>query len=184
MLNIDPIWSADIQQQHFRLLLDAMSRPGQIRQLASPPRTGTSALALLATLVDNEVTLADPYRLLSDLELSMLQVQLESVEQADFILCDGHKAPSFDPKLGSLPDPDQSATLLLTLDQIGSGDKTLTLSGPGIADTQQLALEGLHAHWIAAREEWVASFPLGVDLILIDAERFVAIPRTTTIRVM
>lgn len=183
MLTIDPIWSPDIQQQHFRLLLDAMARPGLVKELRALPQSGISAIALLATLVDNEVSLADPDGLLSDLDASMLQARFVPVAQADFIVCDGRRTPNIDPRLGTLTDPDQSATLFLMLDELNRGDISMLLKGPGIDGSRQLSVAGLHPHWLSVRDDWVAAFPLGVDMILFDAKRFTALPRTTHVKV-
>ena len=54
----------------------------------------------------------------------------------------------------------------------------------GVMALLQAACAGLHPDWIAAREEWNADFPLGVDLILVDKTKLVAMPRTTRINVL
>src|SRR4030065_127577 len=52
-------------------------------------------------------------------------------------------------------------------------------SGAEIDGDSALAVSGLHPGWIDARADWVAAFPLGVDVILCDGARFAAPPRTT-----
>jgi len=189
MLHLDPIWMADNQQANFRLLLDAMARPGQCYSLIITPEKGLAALALLATLLDSEVSLADPHALLHKDDWPMLQAKSVHAEQADYVICDGNHAPIFKPKLGTLPSPDQSATLILVVDSIvdGNGDTSansdihLTLTGPGIASRNQLLIKGLNKQWLEKREDWVCTFPLGVDFILVDDRQMVAIPRTTKV---
>ncbi len=64
-----------IQQAHFRLLLEAMARPGLVQPLIALPEKGHPALTILATLLDAEVSLADPDKLLQDDDWPMLQVK-------------------------------------------------------------------------------------------------------------
>jgi len=184
MLKLDPIWQPDTQQANFRLLLDAMAHPGCCYELNAVLIKGLTALPVLATLLDAEVSLADPYNLLREKDWSMLQAKTALPAQADYILCNGSHVPNFAPKLGALPCPEQSATLLLTIDQIGHGDINIKLSGPGIQGFESLAIKGLLPQWLLKREEWVSSFPLGVDLMLIAGCQVIAIPRSTKVEIM
>lgn len=176
------IWQPLLQQQLFRGLLDAFSYPGRIAACAAP---GTpSWLALLSALVDGQTTLADPRQLLDESSRSKLEARLASPEQAAFILLDGSRAPELLPNLGTLEAPETGATLLLRVEALhdtGAGALRLQLSGPGIRQPLSIGVDGLHADWIAARNDWVGSFPLGVELVLCDAQRIVALPRTTRI---
>ena len=184
MLKLDPIWMADEQQANFRLLLDAMARPGKCQTLEVTPEKGPAALAILATLLDAEVSLADPDKLLHDSDWPMLQAKSGHVEQADYVICDGSLAPNFIPKLGTLPSPDQSATVILVVDAVGEGNTHLKLTGPGIADSNQLLIKGLEKQWLEKREDWVCAFPLGIDFILADDKQMVALPRTTKVELI
>jgi alpha-D-ribose 1-methylphosphonate 5-triphosphate synthase subunit PhnH len=184
MLSLDPIWMPDTQQGHFRLLLDAMARPGTCHTLTTVPKEGHSVLAVLTTLLDAEVSLADPHALLRSDDWPMLQTKSATVEQADYVLCDGSRAPNFTPKLGTLPSPEQSATLILVVGELGQGDTHLKLTGPGIANTESLMINGLDTQWLTLREDWVCSFPLGVDLVLVDGGQLAALPRTTKVEVL
>lgn len=184
MLALDPIWQAETQQIHFRLLLDVMSRPGRCHLLHATPAEGSVALSVLASLLDREVSLADPHGLLREQDWPMLQATVAIPEQADFILCDGLYIPSFTPRLGSLPSPEQSATLILVVNELGRGDSCLRLTGPGIADVETLVVEGLAEEWISARNEWVSAFPLGVDMILVAEQQVAALPRTTRVELI
>lgn len=183
-MKLDPIWQADIQQTHFRLLLDAMAHPGQRKPLKARPESGSVSLVVLATLLDAEVSLADPHNLLRCEDWNKLQVQSAPVESADYILCDGSQFPEFCPKIGTLPSPEKSATVILMVDHIGYGFTRLKLSGPGIAETVDLDIEGVLPEWFARREDWTCSFPLGVDFIMIDTTQLVALPRTTKVEIM
>ena len=59
---------------------------------------------------------------------------------------------------------------------------SLLLSGPGIESSARLGV-GLEGGWVAARAAKNVEFPLGVDLIFVDARfRLAALPRTTSVR--
>jgi len=183
MLKLDPIWQPDIQQTNFRLLLDAMAYPGRRFTIHAVPKEGHVALSVLATLLDAEVTLSDPYNLLRSDDWPMLQAKATSADKADYVLCDASQLPKFLPKLGTLPDPEQSATLILKVNKLGKGEKTLKLSGPGIKDIENLIVDGLNTEWLSNRDDWVCAFPLGVDMILVDEQHVAALPRTTKVEV-
>jgi alpha-D-ribose 1-methylphosphonate 5-triphosphate synthase subunit PhnH len=188
MLTIDPVWSAEIQQAHFRLLLDAMARPGKCHRFKAVPRQGPSVLAVLASLLDAAVSLADAHAVLREQDWPMLQAGSACAEQADYVLCRGAQPPNVQPKLGTLSSPEQSATLILLVaslqQQPGPDDTHLRLSGPGIKQHQTLAINGLHPGWLSQRKDWTDAFPLGVDIILVDTQQLAAIPRTTHVEVL
>lgn len=179
MIDVAPIWRPETQQLNYRVLLDAMARPGRVYGLHGTDQTHSAALATLATLLDGEVSLSDPMTLLRDTDWPMLQANSAAPDVADYVLCAGQPSPDFEPKLGSLPSPEMSATLVLVVDSLDGGDLHLTLRGPGIQGELELRTAGLNPDWIDRREDWVDAFPLGVDLVLTDATRVTALPRTT-----
>ncbi|HPB91181.1 MAG TPA: phosphonate C-P lyase system protein PhnH [Rugosibacter sp.] len=172
------VWQAHTQQRLFRRLLEAFSYPGRLLDATD---SGTTArLAILATLLDGEVNLADPHGLITPEDRRRLMASAAAPEQARFVVADAARVPNFTPALGSLESPEFGATLLLEVEQLGAGSPLL-LTGPGIASQKQLAVHGLHPDWIARRADWVSAYPLGVDIILCDAKHFAALPRTTQI---
>jgi alpha-D-ribose 1-methylphosphonate 5-triphosphate synthase subunit PhnH len=178
-MKIEAIWQAGTQQQVFRELLEALSRPGEVRELA-PLTGGASAMrAVLAALLDGETSLADPHDRVGAHDWALLQARRESCETARYVLADGARAPDFEPALGRLESPELGATVLIEAEAVGSGAQCVHLTGPGIDGSRALRMTGLHQDWLARRAGWVADFPLGVDLILADASRIVALPRTT-----
>ncbi len=182
MSQMDACWQADPQQQVFRLLLDAYSFPGKVQTL--PAGLAPAHRALLAALLDNTVSLHDCHGLLATHDSGLLQARHVAATEADFLLCDGAASTLPTPKLGTLSEPERSATLVLVLAAVGAGETLLHLRGPGIADTTPLSVGGWQRQWLEQRQHWCAAFPLGVDMILCDAQRLVAIPRTTTLEVM
>jgi len=169
-------WSSPRQQTVFRQLLSAFSFPGRIETLTE----GDALTQTLATLVDREATLADPQNLLNDLTRQRLQARMTGPERAQFIVADGSLPPVFEPSLGTLESPELGATILLQVAKLGEG-AAWQLTGPGIAASQSLAIAGLDPAWIERRRAWNEGFPLGVDLVLIDRGRVLALPRTTRI---
>ncbi len=167
-------WSAGHQQTVYRHLLRAFSFPGRIETLGD----GCALTQVLATLVDSEARLADPYHLVDELTRQRLQARIAAPEHAQFIVADGSKPPAWEPRQGSLDSPEQGATILLKVASLGRGTHW-SLEGPGIETRASLAIGGLDPAWMDRRTAWNAAFPLGVDLILIDAECMAALPRTT-----
>lgn len=175
------IWHPAQQQQLFRSLLDAYSYPGRIQTCTAEP-----SLALLSALLDGQTTLSDPQGLLEESLWPKLEVRRVPYDLAAFILLDGARAPEQAPNLGTLEAPEHGATLLLRVEELhadSAGRLRLQLSGPGIRQPVSIGVDGLHADWISARNNWVSGFPLGVELLLYDAQRFVALPRTTQIKI-
>ncbi|MDZ7584055.1 MAG: phosphonate C-P lyase system protein PhnH [Thiobacillus sp.] len=172
------IWQPSRQQAAFRQLMTAFSYPGRVVPLAG---CAESALMLvLGTLVDNACALADPNHALSGDDLRRLGARSASVDAADFVLADGKRLLEAMPRLGSLENPEQGATLVLRVGRFGEGAQ-LRLSGPGIQHEQVLQVSGVDPAWWTQRVEWNSHFPLGVDLILVTGHEVAVMPRTTRI---
>ncbi len=180
MLDIAPIWRPEVQQRNYRAILNALARPGQPQPIDYAGKQ-PAILAVLATLLDQEVSLADPDSLITQQDWLLLQAQHASTAGADFIVCRGNLAVDFRPQLGTLTSPEKSATLIILIESLVSGEGPLTLTGPGIETSQACALRGLHPSWLAQRKQWIASFPMGVDLLLVDEHQLLALPRTTQV---
>jgi alpha-D-ribose 1-methylphosphonate 5-triphosphate synthase subunit PhnH len=184
MLEVAPIWTADVQQQNYRALLDAMSRPGQVKPIFSQGQDDNTTVAVLATLLDGEVSLADPHGLVWDTHWPLLQAMSAAPENADYIVCAGNQAPDFEPKLGTLTSPEHSASLIIQVDSLAQGELQLRITGPGVDGYLTNTLSGLHRQWLSRREKWVCAFPLGVDYLLLDNCGVLALPRTTRVEVL
>lgn len=180
-MNVREWWMLDAQQQAFRVVLDAFARPGTQAVL------GDALPQLLATVLDESVTLADPQHLLDADQRRLLLAPDAPPGLAAFVLFGGKSAPpaDFEPALGTLDAPERGATLVLAVDallpQPQPACTTLSLRGPGIADSATVHAAGLDPLWLARRNAWVADFPLGIDLVLCAPQRIVALPRTTHI---
>ncbi len=181
MIELDSVWHPETQQATFRQMLEAYAHPGNGYPIHQQP---ASVLSLLATLLDGAVSLADPHQLLSASDWPMLQVQRRAVEEADYIVCRGDALPTFSPKLGSLENPEHSATLIVVVEDLRQGELRLRVQGPGVKSRNEITLNGLHIEWLAQRQQWVGEFPLGVDLLLFDGLRVAALPRTSKVEVV
>jgi len=187
-------------QVTFRVLLDAMARPGTVKQLPVAARDAPVnpwLVAVLVTLLDHEVSLAvEPFDGDEDLERFVRQrtaVASATVEGADFVVASSDR---LDPRLpvrlrqGTLAYPNDSATLLVlvaTLDQsptpAAAGGLVLDLAGPGVPAGHRVRIGGLDPALFEARDD-VAEYPCGIDVILVDPDgRVCALPRTTAIQV-
>jgi alpha-D-ribose 1-methylphosphonate 5-triphosphate synthase subunit PhnH len=181
-------------QRIFRSLLDVMSHPGTLKPVMSPPllppegfSPHTAAIAF--TLLDEAVT----FGMIPRNEAWERYMQLntgahgEEVCQADYLILQGaevwHEVERF--CRGSLTSPEKSSTLIVnveTLTETGCGERELVLRGPGIEEVAYVGLTGLHLQNIQAIRELNTEFPLGVDVILVDAKGMVcALPRSVRI---
>ena len=107
-------------------------------------------------------------------------MRASSVETANFVLADGNRLLEAAPRLGTLENPEQGATVVLRVSRFGEGTR-LRLTGPGIQHEQVLQISGVNPGWWVQRTEWNGHFPLGVDLILVTEHEVAVLPRTTRI---
>jgi alpha-D-ribose 1-methylphosphonate 5-triphosphate synthase subunit PhnH len=181
-------WQAAAQQRAFRAVLDGFARPGT---LVCARHSGTDALRMLLSVVlDESVSLADPGGLLDADVRRLLLAPSAPIDSARFVVLDGRLAPeaSLQLALGTLESPELGATLVLVVDALGEDAAAcgapglpLSLQGPGVAGRRGLVVAGLDERWLTRRAAWGASFPLGIDLVLVCPHALVALPRTTRI---
>lgn len=185
-------------QAIFRAVLDAMARPGRLGRLpvadARCPVAGCAPLAaLLLTLLDHEVTfavvpaagdhaLADR---LSDYLTVVTGSRPAPLDRADYVVALGGLAPGCLERLkrGTLTYPDASATLLILVPSLTAGrGLPAALAGPGVPSETVVQLAGLTPADLVALAEVNAEFPLGVDVVLVDAAgAVVGLPRSTRV---
>lgn len=192
-LSLQPVRDTQVT---FRVVLDAMARPGTVRQLPVAARDAPVnpwLAAVLVTLLDHEVSLAiEPFDGSEALERFVRQrtaVAPAAVDAADFVVA---SADRLDPRLpvrlrqGTLAYPHDSATLLLLVPSLGEAPSgagvKLDLAGPGVPRGHSVRISGLDPALFEARDE-VAEYPCGIDLILVDPSgRVAALPRTTAVQ--
>lgn len=192
----DPVFDS---QRTFRALLDAMARPGEIRQLPTIPlqlETWPAAIALIGlTFLDPLTSFAVVGEGAVDLT-AYLQRNTSAptlmVGAAEWLFA--RAADPVTPTLleqlnpGTLTQPELGSTAVLLVEAISAvpvdGATQMTLRGPGIKESLSVSVQGLSSLTLEARNRMTSGFPLGIDLFLVDpAGQVLALPRTTKIQV-
>ena len=172
-------------QVTFRAVLDALSRPGTVRRVAAvdpPPPLSCAAAAVALTLfdIDTPVHLGAWAAGASGWIVFHSGARCDApLSGASFVLAAalpslGELSP------GSDEDPERSATVILEVAALGSGD-AFALTGPGIDGSAALRVEGLPDDFCARWAANHALFPRGVDLILCAGGSVAALPRSVAI---
>lgn len=179
----DPVGQA---QATFRAVLDAMARPGQMRQagegLSVPAPLDRATAAVLLTLVNNETKLwldqaAAPAR--EWLAFHCGAAITDAPGKAAFaVALSLPDLASF--SAGSHEAPESSATLILQVASIGSG-VSYRLSGPGLRAPARLAVTGLPAGFALLWQRNHALFPGGVNIVLCAGTTLAALPRSVSV---
>ncbi|MEZ5657254.1 MAG: phosphonate C-P lyase system protein PhnH [Burkholderiaceae bacterium] len=177
-------------QRAFRATLQAMSYPGRIvtpvaHQLPWPEQIPGAAVAILLALCDADTRLwcgqrwrADN-RMIDSLRFHTGTTIVEAAAEADFALHDGDQdAPLTAFSAGDDLDPQFGATLILVVDALDRG-RPIRLSGPGLASPSQIRVSGPSDAFWRSRIALEPLFPRGIDLLLVQANAVMAIPRTT-----
>jgi alpha-D-ribose 1-methylphosphonate 5-triphosphate synthase subunit PhnH len=176
-------------QAVFRIVMEALARPGLARPLASglaapPPLTATAA-ALALTLLDYETPFWLDQGLAAAPEVATwikfhtgAPLTADSAVAAFGFVSDPAAMRAFDAfSSGSIEYPDRSTTLVL---QVASFDQRaqLALSGPGIAGTRNFSAAPLPPDFRPRLIANRALFPRGIDLILASPDAVAALPRS------
>ena len=175
-------------QQAFREVLDALSRPGQLRSLGvelEGVSLGGAMARLLLSLCDDEtpvwwqgeaVVLQNWLRfhtgasVAEESKLALFAV-INQIEQ-------GLSLEDF--SLGTAASPELSCTLFIELPAL-TGGYDVEWQGPGIANVQRVSLQGLPVNFW---EQWKYNnelFPQGVDIIFTCGGSVLGLPRTTRV---
>lgn len=177
-------------QQTFRAALTAMAHPGRIvtiaQEIQPPDGMDIAAAALALTLLDHEAPLW------LDAGLGAAESYLRfhcgcpivgDCDQAQYaIIAQPHDFPPLDSfHQGSDEYPDESATLIVQVDELGN-DGPLRLTGPGIAETAFLGIAGLKPNFWPEWQANHAAFPRGIDIFFTRGPRLCGLPRTTIVR--
>lgn len=175
----DPVLDA---QAAFRAVLEAMSRPGTVQDIVTPPEVppglSPAAAAVLLTLVDATT----PLRLAAGAEAAAwlrFHGGCPLVSKGAAYVLDP-TAALLDLDAGTEQEPERGATLILEVADLTAGSGW-RLTGPGIRDTHRLAVAGAPSGFVADWAQNRARFPRGVDVILCAGTRIAALPRSVTI---
>jgi len=182
-------------QRHFRVVLDAMARPGRINLLpaveVTPPASLSRGAAWIAlSLLNSDVRFHfAPSR---EDAAAYLQANTGSrpapAAEADFLFLHGTDSAAAlrEAPLGLPAYPEGGATAVVMVAGLGrssaQGGLALTLSGPGIEHQEQVCISGLAAEFLEIRQERNAEFPLGLDFMFVTADGHITcLPRTTRV---
>ena len=179
-------------QQVFRRVLRAMSEPGSLQDiavdLAPPAPLDRATAALCLALLDFETPVwldaaADGEEVRAWLRFHCGCPLVEETDAARFAIM---AAPAQMPALGAFPlgseaYPDESATVILQVPSLESGE-AVTLRGPGIEDCREFRAAGIAGGFWKQRREMEALFPQGVDLVFASGASLAAVPRSTEVR--
>jgi len=187
-------------QQHFRSILESLSRPGRLVVLAPvaitpPPHLNAASVFVAFALLDAEVsfhlvdmTVDDEAYLKAN-----TRAQAKPIESATFVFAGGSSPAGTLEGIhcGSLSYPDTAATLVLQVESLSHepipGGLKLTLAGPGIETRASVHVRGLNPDFLLALQARNAEFPLGIDTIVACDDRgsgeprLLGIPRTTSV---
>lgn len=191
-------------QATFRLVLDAMARPGRIMTVGAVPGQdrplSRAACSVMLALADHDTAVwldraaapALPY-----LRFHTGATVAGTPDRAAFaVIGDAAAMPALDRfALGSDAYPDRSTTLVIEVDSLSGGRLSggrlsdgqaagavvWRLDGPGIDSSRLLRVTGLPAGFVVARAALAPLYPRGVDIVLTCGERLAALPRTTRI---
>jgi alpha-D-ribose 1-methylphosphonate 5-triphosphate synthase subunit PhnH len=173
----------------FRLLLQAMSRPGTLFQLPAANIPARSPLLrLLDALIDQQCSCC-----LIDSDPGWeAQLQQQTgcsfcpVNQADFLLALGgtSRGGLQQAKRGRRDFPDQNATIIYQVDKLAAGtaQSGIQLRGPGINGSIHPCIEGLAETELQQLKSVNLEFPLGIDAFFLDRTgQLIGLPRSTRI---
>jgi len=184
---MDPAYAS---QAAFRALMDCMARPGERRTLdgvEAPAPFAPATAALIKSLADYETPLWLDPAFAAEPEVAAwirfhtaAPVTSRPREAAFALIADARALPDFAQfAQGNAEYPDRSTTLLVQIDDFSG--QPLTLRGPGVKTTRDVAASPLPADFTTRMAENRALFPRGIDLVLVAGREIAALPRSVTI---
>lgn len=174
----DPVADA---QACFRIIMDAMARPGRVRFVVgatAPAPLCDAAAAVLLTLLDHETPL-------------WLDPEAEAARQWITFHTGAPVGASFAMAM-SLPDlnefpagtdemPETSATIVVQVASLTAG-RAYSLEGPGLRTPAVVRIAGLPDDFASIWKRNHALFPRGIDLILCAGNTLTALPRSVSVK--
>lgn len=175
-------------QATYRVLLDALARPGAARAIPvwrfndAPAALGPALAVTALALLDPDVALWEQPGALDASARGWLTFHTgtrlcSEGSEADFALirdCSSVGLGSF--AAGTPEEPERSTTLLIRLPRLDGGPR-VRMRGPGIEDVVECAPPLPRGFWEAWRINGMA-YPCGVDAFLFDDRAVIGLPRT------
>ncbi|ANY10553.1 phosphonate C-P lyase system protein PhnH [Pseudonocardia sp. HH130630-07] len=180
-------------QRVFRAVLDALARPGRAQPVGAlpsppPPALGNGVTAVALTLFDEDSAVwcapglaADP-AVMSFLTFHTGMRTALAPAVADFVIAAPDTLPALEEMApGTDEEPHRSTTVLLDVRGAGiaASPARWAVRGPGIDGMTTVELPWLPAGFV---DQWRTNgglFPRGVDLLVIDDDSVLGLPRTT-----
>ncbi|QQA43852.1 phosphonate C-P lyase system protein PhnH [Pelagovum pacificum] len=164
----------------FRIIMQAMARPGEIHSLPghAPEGLSVAAAQVLLTLADPTTPVSFRGDAVTARDWLLFHTGAPEADAAEATFAVGawpDLLPVADYPVGTPDYPDRSATLVVEVDHLSPDGPVLV--GPGIRDTVRLRLPDTD---VLARN--AALYPQGLDLILTCGDRLAAVPRSTRLK--
>jgi alpha-D-ribose 1-methylphosphonate 5-triphosphate synthase subunit PhnH len=186
-------------QRTFRLLIDALARPGTVHMLPDrlpdvPPDLDPYVALVAFTLLDQEVRFAASGPLAEPFAAYIVRrtgARAAPPDEAAFLFASGDDpaSPLAQLPVGSPEFPERGGTAVLAVEGLsagdggnGGGDVVLTLSGPGIDGAARVLVRGLTPAVVETFVEQNREYPLGIDAFLVGLDgAVIGLPRTVRI---
>lgn len=174
-------------QETFRLLLYAISNPGEIvsiSEYAKKLEDKNQVMLLLAlTLLDKETTFMVAGNEFFAKIVAELTYSRQAEAYANYIFISEKCSPELREKIffqatpGTLVDPHTNSVLIIGVDQFDKSASCL-LKGPGINGSKRAAFSEYAKQWILQRDSLEYEYPTGIDLYFVTPQgELMAIPR-------
>jgi alpha-D-ribose 1-methylphosphonate 5-triphosphate synthase subunit PhnH len=176
-------------QNTFRSVMEAMARPGGVQRITAsvgtPPGVMRGAAAIALTLFDHDTPIWLDASMSATSDVSKwLKFHTSAPVVSDPSICsfamigDAGSLPSLSSfSFGSNEYPDRSTTLILQVESLGEGP-VFELQGPGIDGIARLRAKIEPQDLFERLAVNATLFPRGIDVVLVNDDSIVAIPRT------
>ncbi len=174
------------QQRVFRLVLEAMSRPGRLITVDAPEGSETTlnaaTVAVARTLLDDSTPVWIDPGLADDTVLEFLRFYCgcpitTDPEEAAFAFAAGGVLVLDRFSVGDDEFPEASTTVVLQVERLTIGSDVV-LAGPGIDGTVGIADPGLPTDFWTQWAVLAPLYPCGIDIILTAGDTLCGLPRT------
>jgi alpha-D-ribose 1-methylphosphonate 5-triphosphate synthase subunit PhnH len=173
----------------FQSVMNAMSRPGTVHDVPTSPADH----AVLATLVDHEVTLDSRDERICDALAAEGRLTEAPLADADVV----HVVAAADVDLreakhGTRKEPSTGATVIYRIRRLSASDDRshtatdepmVEVSGPGVDGTQCIDVAGIPTSELEAICEAQTDYPRGIDIVMASDSCVAALPRSVELEV-
>lgn len=173
----------------FQSMMTAMSRPGTIHDVPTEPADH----AVLATLVDHEVTLYSRDERVCNAFAAEGRYTEGPLGEADVVhVASGSDIDLSEAKRGTRKEPSAGATVVCRVQSVlgpnetpptANGKTTVEITGPGVDGVQNFNIGGLSTSEVTAIREAQTDYPRGIDVVLASDTRVAALPRSVKLEV-